>query len=97
MIKVQIESPTTTYDLQILTVKTIVTLSVSGTDLPTVTNFSLTTVDEEMARYFENYIAAQVTLRFQPKMANTDFLSGLQALVSTVLANWQASALPLHD
>lgn len=97
MIKVQIESPTTTYDLQILTVKTTVALSVSGTDLPTVTNFSLTTVDEEMARYFEKYIAAQVALRFQPKTANTDFLSGLQALVSTVLANWQASASPLHD
>lgn len=97
MIKVPIESPTTTYDLQILTVKTTVALSVRATDLPTVTNFSLTTVDEETARYFENYIAGQVALRFQPKMAKADFLSGLQALVSTVLANWQASALPLHD
>ncbi|MFH7316267.1 hypothetical protein ACHWP0_07730 [Weissella cibaria] len=97
MIKLQIESPTTTYDLQILTDKTTVALSVSASDLPTVTNFSLTTVDEDMARYFENYIAAQVASRFQPKMANTQFLSELQTLVSTLLANWQASATPLDD
>ena len=97
MIKVQITSQTTTYDLYILRNKTTVALSVSSTDLPTVTNFSLTTVDEEMAHYFENYIAAEVASRFQPKMANTDFLSGLQYLISTVLANWQSTATLLPD
>lgn len=97
MIRMQVESPNTSYELQIATVNTTVTLSVSASNLPTVTNFSLTTIDEEVAQYFENYIAGQVALRFQPKMANTEFLSELQTLVSNVLTNWQASATPLPE
>jgi len=83
-----VTTPKTIYTLSLNKNEESVTLVISGDTLATATNFTLHASESEMIDYFMNYLSIQIAGRFTPKMANADFITRLQDLVSTVLANW---------
>lgn len=97
MVHTTIETPTTIYTLIIEQSFSLVELTIAADNLTTQAGFALSVTDDETAEYFSNYLAAQIASHFQQTMAETDFLSRLQDLISTVLVNWQSNDYQLSD